>query len=108
MASNLEVKEVTLGWGQFQETTLYQVQPGTTLRYPATKIVSPPKISPIFYPINKFFPSGSDWVQIVLFRRSDFSPTIRGRRRNLRGAHTGSFHGRTPTQGMRKILGRSE
>ena len=38
MASNLEVKEVTLGWDQFQDTTLYQVQPGTTLRYPITSM----------------------------------------------------------------------
>ena len=33
MVSTDEVKEVTLGWGQFQDTTLYQVQPATTLRY---------------------------------------------------------------------------
>ena len=33
MATNDEVKEVTLGFGQFQDTTLYQVHPGTTLRY---------------------------------------------------------------------------
>ena len=33
MVATDEVKEVTLGWGQFQDTTLYQVQPATTLRY---------------------------------------------------------------------------
>ena len=33
MSLHVEVKEVTLGWGSFQDTTLYQVQPGTTLRY---------------------------------------------------------------------------
>ena len=33
MSLNVAVKEVTLGWGSFQDTTLYQVQPGTTLRY---------------------------------------------------------------------------
>ena len=33
MSLNVEVMEVPLGWGSFQDTTLYQVQPGTTLRY---------------------------------------------------------------------------
>ena len=48
--------------------------------------------------------SGSDWARIVSLRRSDFSPTIRRRRRNLRGAHTESLLGRTLTQGIRKIV----